>query len=300
MRHLWLFALIVGVALTRPVAAQPTDTKAAELRQKLVASLEKTATGLDGVMGYAIVDLTSGDRVERLPSAVFATASTIKLAILYELFKQADEGKLSLDTVRPLDRQQVVGGTGVLAELTAPAMPLRDYATLMVVLSDNTATNVLVDVVGMTNVTARMASLGLKDTKLRRKMIDLAAAHRGDENVSTPSEIARLLEILYRGEGLKKESQEALLAILKKSKTTPMRRGIPPGVAVANKPGTLEGVEVDAGIVYLQGRPYVLSVMTTYLTQNAAGEAAITSASQAAFEYFNRLAKSSEYGRSIR
>lgn len=300
MRHLWLFALIVGVALARPVAAQPTDTKAAELRQKLVASLEKTATGLDGVMGYAIVDLTSGDRVERLPSAVFATASTIKLAILYELFKQADEGKLSLDTVRPLDRQQVVGGTGVLAELTAPAMPLRDYATLMVVLSDNTATNVLVDVVGMTNVTARMASLGLKDTKLRRKMIDLAAARRGDENVSTPSEIARLLEILYRGEGLKKESQEALLAILKKSKTTPMRRGIPPGVAVANKPGTLEGVEVDAGIVYLQGRPYVLSVMTTYLTQNAAGEAAITSASQAAFEYFNRLAKSSEYGRSIR
>lgn len=300
MRHLWLFALIVGVALARPVAAQPTDTKAAELRQKLVASLEKTATGLDGVMGYAIVDLTSGDRVERLPSAVFATASTIKLAILYELFKQADEGKLSLDTVRPLDRQQVVGGTGVLGELTAPAMPLRDYATLMVVLSDNTATNVLVDVVGMTNVTARMASLGLKDTKLRRKMIDLAAARRGDENVSTPSEIARLLEILYRGEGLKKESQEALLAILKKSKTTPMRRGIPPGVAVANKPGTLEGVEVDAGIVYLQGRPYVLSVMTTYLTQNAAGEAAITSASQAAFEYFNRLAKSSEYGRSIR
>lgn len=300
MRHLWLFALIVGVALARPVAAQPTDTKAAELRQKLVASLEKTATGLDGVMGYAIVDLTSGDRVERLPSAVFATASTIKLAILYELFKQADEGKLSLDTVRPLDRQQVVGGTGVLGELTAPAMPLRDYATLMVVLSDNTATNVLVDVVGMTNVTARMASLGLKDTKLRRKMIDLAAARRGDENVSTPSEIARLLEILYRGEGLKKESQEALLAILKKPKTTPMRRGIPPGVAVANKPGTLEGVEVDAGIVYLQGRPYVLSVMTTYLTQNAAGEAAITSASQAAFEYFNRLAKSSEYGRSIR
>lgn len=300
MRHLWLFALIVGVALARPVAAQPTDTKAAELLQKLVASLEKTATGLDGVMGYAIVDLTSGDRVERLPSAVFATASTIKLAILYELFKQADEGKLSLDTVRPLDRQQVVGGTGVLGELTAPAMPLRDYATLMVVLSDNTATNVLVDVVGMTNVTARMASLGLKDTKLRRKMIDLAAARRGDENVSTPSEIARLLEILYRGEGLKKESQEALLAILKKSKTTPMRRGIPPGVAVANKPGTLEGVEVDAGIVYLQGRPYVLSVMTTYLTQNAAGEAAITSASQAAFEYFNRLAKSSEYGRSIR
>jgi beta-lactamase class A len=140
----------------------------------------------------------------------------------------------------------------------------------------------------------------LKETKLRRKMIDLAAARRGDENVSTPSEIARLLELLYRGDGLKKESQDALLAILKKAKATPMRRGIPAGINVANKPGTLDGVEVDAGIVYVQGRPYVLSVMTTYLTHNAAGEAAITAASQAAFEYFDRLAKSSEYGRSIR
>lgn len=295
-----LLALCLVVGLARAGAAQSVDPKAGELRQKLVASLEQIAVRLDGVMGYSIVDLTSGDRIERLPSDVFATASTIKLAILYELFKQADEGKLSLDSVVPFDRKQVVGGTGVLAELTAPAMPLRDYATLMVVLSDNTATNVVIEAVGMSNVTARMASLGLKETKLRRKMIDLAAARRGDENVSTPSEIARLLELLYRGDGLKKESQDALLAILKKAKATPMRRGIPAGINVANKPGTLDGVEVDAGIVYVQGRPYVLSVMTTYLTHNAAGEAAITAASQAAFEYFDRLAKSSEYGRSIR
>lgn len=289
-----------ALAVATQAAAQPPEPKGAELRQKLAASLEKTAAGLDGVMGYAVVDLVSGDRIERLPSGVFATASTIKLAILYELFKQADEGKLSLDAVRPLDRKQVVGGSGVLAELAAPAMPLRDYATLMVVLSDNTATNVLIDAVGMANVTSRMAALGLPETRLRRKMIDLGAALRGDENVSTPAELARLLEIIYRGEGLKKESQEGLLAILKKSKATSLRRGVPSAVAVANKPGTLDGVEVDAGIVYVERRPYILAVMTTYLSDNAAGEAAITSASRAAFEYFDRLAKSSEYGRSIR
>lgn len=300
MRRALLSALFVIVTLAGSAAAQTADPKAVELREKFVGSLERTAAGLDGVMGYSIVDLTSGDRIERLPSAVFATASTIKLAILYELFKQSDEGRLSLDAVMTLDRAQAVGGTGVLAELTAPAMPLRDYATLMIVLSDNTATNVLIDAVGLSNVTARMASLGLRETKLRRKMIDSAAARRGDENVSTPTEIARLLEIVYRGDGLKAESQAALVAILKKAKTTPMRRGIPPGVAVANKPGTLEGVEVDAGVVYLQGRPYVLSVMTTYLTQNADGEAVIASASRAAFDYFNRLAKSSAYGRAIR
>ncbi len=300
MRRALPIAIGLIALLARSAAAQSPDPKALELRQKFAASLEATAAGLDGVMGYSIVDLTSGERVERLPSAVFATASTIKLAILYELFRQSDEGRLSLDAAVPLDRAQAVGGTGILAELTAPAMPLRDYATLMVVLSDNTATNVLIDAVGMTNVTARMASLGLAATKLRRKMIDAAAARRGDENVSTPSEIARLLEVIYRGEGLKPETRTALIAILKKPKTTPMRRGVPPGVGVANKPGTLEGIEVDAGIVELQSRPYVLSVMTGYLTENADGEAAITSISRAAFEYFNRLAKSSVYGRVIR
>jgi beta-lactamase class A len=299
-RRFSVAAVLGCLALPIAAVAQQRDALGIELREKLAASLERTASTLDGIMGYAVVDLTSGDRIERLPSSVFATASTIKLAILYELFRQADEGKLSLDAARPLDRRQVVGGSGVLAELTAPVMPLRDYATLMVVLSDNTATNVLIDEVGMANVTARMASLGLKETQLRRKMIDMAAARRGDENVSTPAEIARLLEIIYRGEGLKKESQDALLAILKKSKTTALRRGIPPGVPVASKPGTLDGVEVDAGIVFVQGRPYILSVMTAYLAQNAAGEAAIASASRAAFEYFDRRAKSSEYGRSIR
>jgi beta-lactamase class A len=292
-----------GVAGSAPHAQSSTvapDPKAPELRKKLQSTLEKLAADLDGVMGYSIVDLTSGERIEGMPDAVFATASTIKLAILYEMFRQADEGKLRLDEVRAFDRKQAVGGTGVLAQLSAPAMPLRDYATLMIVLSDNSATNVMIDAVGMQNVTARMAALGFAQTKLRRKMMDAEAARRGDENVSTPREIARLLEVCYRGEGLSKESQEALLAILRKPKSTPIHRGIPAGVPVASKSGTLEGVQADAGIVYLAGRPYVLSVMTTYLKEAAAGENAIASASGAAFDYFNRLAKSSEYGRTIR
>jgi beta-lactamase class A len=104
------------------------------------------------------------------------------------LFRQTDEGRIQLDAPRTLDRRNAVGGSGVLNELTTPTLSLRDYATLMVVLSDNTATNVLIDIVGMDNVTTRMASLGLKATKLRRKMIDLEAARRGDENVSTPAD----------------------------------------------------------------------------------------------------------------
>jgi beta-lactamase class A len=262
--------------------------------------LDTIGTSLDGVLGYTIVDLTSGEKLRRLEDTVFPTASTIKLAILYELFKQGDEGTIDLDQVRSLDRRNAVGGTGVLRELTAPSMPLRDYATLMIVLSDNTATNVLIDVVGMEKVNARMRALGLPQTRLRRRMIDLEAARRGDENVSTPAEIAQLLQVIYRGEGLSKKSQEALIAILEKEKSTPMRRGIPADIAVANKPGGLEGVSADAGIVYLKNRPYIFVAMTTFLQHEETGDEAITAASRAVFDYFSRLAHASEYGRAIK
>lgn len=285
---------------SRPESRAAGDAKTAALQQALEGTLLGIAEAVDGVMGYEVVDLTSGARFGRLQNEVFPTASTIKLAILYELFRQADEGRLTLDEPRLLDRRHVVGGSGVLRELSAPSMPLRDYATLMTALSDNTATNLLIESVGMRNVTARMAALGLKTTMLRRRMMDGEAARRGDENVSTPAEIARLLEILHRGEGLTADGHRGLLEILKRSKSSPMRRSIPPAIDVANKPGTLEGVAVDAGIVYLARRPYVLSLMLTYLKDGTAGEAAIESASRAAYEHFSRLAGASEYGRAIR
>ncbi len=297
-----LATLITSMALWQaPAATSKTETaKRAELRDKTRVQLEAIAGRLDGVMGYVVVDLTSGERIERLPDEIFPLASTIKLAILYELFKQAEDGQVNLDDVRTLEKRHVVGGSGVLAELTAPAMSLRDYATLMVVVSDNTATNLLIETVGMEKVTRRMSELGLKSLQLRRKMIDLAAAERGDENVGTPADLARLLTVIYRSEGLKKASSDAIIAILRKPKPSALRDGVPAAVPVANKTGTLDGVAADAGIVYLAGRPYVFVALTTFLTRNADGEAAIKAASQTTFEYFDRVAKSSDYGRKIR
>ena len=293
--------LVLSLLAGLVVAVQAPDAaKRVELRARTAAQLEAAATGLDGVMGYVVVDIQSGERFERLPDEIFPLASTIKVAILYELFKQADEGRLNLDEVRALDRRHVVGGSGVLTQLTAPAMPLRDYAILMVVLSDNTATNLLIDAVGMENVTRRMNALGMKTLLLRRKMIDAEAARRGDENVGTPNDVARLLTAIYRSEGLTKASSDAIIEILRKPKASALRDGVPGNVPVANKTGTLEGVAADAGIVYLADRPYVFVATTTFLQSNAAGVVAIRAASQAAFEYFNRIAKSSEYGRIIR
>src|SRR5207253_9783912 len=93
---------------------------------------------------------------------------------------------------------KAVGGTGVLFQLGTPTLSVREYATLMVIVSDNTATNVLIDRLGMQNIRARMQSLGLGATKLRRHMLDTAAARRGDESGSTPDEIVLLLQAIEK------------------------------------------------------------------------------------------------------
>jgi len=261
---------------------------AAELKSTFEHRLEDIAARVDGVMGYAILDLTSGERIGHLEHAVSPTASTIKIAIVYELFKQAEEGRVQLDRMIPLDRTKAVGGSGVLNQLGTPVLSVRDYAGLMVMLSDNTATNVLIDVLGMDNVTKRMASLGLSETKLRRHMMDMAAARRGDENVSTPDEIVRLLQILVTSH------QEAAIALLEKPKSSRIRRALPPGIQTADKPGELQGVRVDAGIVFAKNRPFVLCVMTKALKSEAEGETAIQDVTRAAYEYFSRQGEARE------
>ena len=297
--RLTIFLLSATLCVCVISDAAEQSTTASGLKSKLEHRVHDIAARVDGIVGYEIRDLTSGERFGHLERAVFPTASAIKLAIVYELFKQTDEGRVRLDDPLTLDRKHAVGGSGVLFHLGTPTLSIRDYAALMVTLSDNTATNVLIDLVGMDNVTARMSSLGLESTKLRRRMIDLAAARRGDENVSTPMELARLLEVIRMGEGLTSATRDAAVALLKKPKENRLRRGLPADVETADKGGELEGVRVDAGIVFAKNRPYVICVMTTYLKSEAEGERAIEEISRAAYQYFNRLGAGGLYGRQI-
>jgi beta-lactamase class A len=281
--------LCAFVLATVVLNGQAAGQLAADLKTKFEQRVQEIASRLDGVVGYVFVDLTSGERITRLERETFPTASTIKLAIVYELFKQAAEGKIRLDETITLDRGKAVGGSGVLFELGTPTLSIRDYAALMVTLSDNTATNILIDRLGMEQIARRMQGLGLNATKLRRHMMDTAAARRGDENVSTPDDIAGLLQAMPP-DGLE---------LLKKPKESRLRKGLPSGVATADKPGELEGVRVDAGIVYAKNRPFVLCVMTTFLKDEGEGERAIQEMSRAAYEYFSRLADG-PLGRRIR
>lgn len=272
------------------------------LREATSAKLTSIASKADGVVGFVIEDLEGSDRFARLESAPFPTASTIKLAILYELFVQADEGRVRLDEPKPLDRTRAVPG-GLLYELTTPSLSNRDLAVAMILQSDNTATNVLIDLLGMDAVNQRMAALGLTGTRLRRHMIDLDAAREGRENVATPADLARLLRAFHDGQGLSVQSAADAMAILKKPKRTAISTGVPGDVPIASKPGSLEGVRADAGIVYVPGRPYVFVAMGTFLGDSADSEEsddALEELARTAYEYFSRRATINEYGRQIR
>ena len=268
---------------------------------KLEKSILDIDRGLDGVMGVAIVDLTDGHKYLLHANDVYPQASSIKICVLAELYWQAQQGKLKLTDLYTVNAADLVQDSDIMGGLTpgVTQITLRDLATMMVAVSDNSATNVLIDRVGMDNVNAFLNAQGLRDTRLRRKMMDLKAAAEGRENVSTPNEMLNLLQALYRGEILNKEMTADFFKVLSTHKDSWIPRNLPDDLKIADKPGSLEGVRNDSGVIFVDKRPFVLCVMTTYLHRERDGEEAISNVALAAWRMFDRLARASEYGRVI-
>ena len=200
-----------------------------------------------------------------------------------------------------MDKRDLVDGSAIMSGLTAEVTHVtnRDLATFMVAVSDNSATNVLIDRVGMQNVNAMLDSLGLHQTRLQRKMMDVKAAQEGRENISTPSEMMTLLAALYQNKVLNKALTEDFFKVLGTPKQSDIPRYIPENVVCANKPGELAGVRNDLGIVFVPNRPFVIVLMTAYLVRERDGDDAIAKIAGAAYEYFDRVARSSSYGRIV-
>jgi beta-lactamase class A len=247
-------------------------------------------------MGLVALDLTSGERFAINENLVFPQASAIKIAILMEVYKQAQAGKFKLTDTRRVEKQHKAGGSGVLVQLSDGTVQLSiyDLCVLMILVSDNTATNMLIDLVGMDNINRTLEGLGLKHTRVRRRMLDTAASWRGDENVSTPAEAARIMEILFKGEFLNRAACDEILAILKKPKNGGIKSGLPTDVPVAFKPGGIAGVKTEWCIVLLKDRPYVVTVMENYGLDDAA--TAMKEISVTLYEYFFRLARATPHG----
>jgi beta-lactamase class A len=322
-RFMMRVAAILAAALSIPALAAAQSTAAATtsqaplgggapaqselLWQKLDARTQQVNRELDGTLGVAIMDLTDGRTLLLNPDAVFTQASSIKVAILAELYRQQQQseqgtpGKVKLTDLYTVNPNDLVADSYIMAGLTPGVTRVtnRDLATFMVAVSDNSATNVLIDHVGMDNVNALLTSLGLSHTRLQRKMMDIKAAQAGRENLSTPREMMTLFADLYQQKVLNKALTGDFFKVLSTPKSSDIPRLIPDDVMIANKPGELAGVRNDVGIVFVPNRPFVIVVMTAYLKHERDGNDAIATIAAAAYDYFDRVGRSSEYGRIV-
>ncbi|MFZ3278610.1 MAG: serine hydrolase [Candidatus Sulfotelmatobacter sp.] len=298
---LLLIAASAAQTAGSPSARAPSPEKQKVLWQKLESTIHDVDDHLDGVIGVAIEDLTTGNQFFLHENEIFAQASSIKITVLANLYLQAQQGKLKLTDLYTVQSSDLVADSDIMGGLTpgVTRVTLRDLATMMVAVSDNSAANVLIDRVGMANVNAMLDSLGLAHTRLRRKMMDVEAARQGRENISTPREMKTLLEAIYRGKLLDKESTADFFKVLSTNKDSWIPRDLPADVKIANKPGSLEAVRNDSGIVFVEGRPYVICVMTAFLANERDGEQAISKISLATWRMFDRLSRASEYGRVV-
>lgn len=290
-------AFCLAAAFADPAELPPRE---AALFAKLKARVEAVDLKVDGLLGVSVRDLKTGAVVVDLRSSeVFTAASSIKAAVLYELYLRAEQGQIDLGEVTrpPVPR---VGGDGALQILSdRVSLTWRDLAALMFAYSDNEATNVIVRRLGLESVNRRLDALGLSRTRLRRLMMDADAARSGQENVATPAELRALMEALRTGDGLSPARARDLVAVATLAKDSPFRAVLPAGIVVADKPGDLPGIRCVGATVELPGRPYAAAIMTSYLHRDEDGVAAIREISTAIFETFDRLARSSEFGRAF-
>jgi beta-lactamase class A len=223
---------------------------------------------LTGSVGIAIKALESNSMFLHNEQMVAPAASTIKVHILIELFKQAKAGKHSLEEFIeiPVNRDGAEWQTpssGILKDLRSiQRLSLMDVATLMMAVSDNVATNLLIDLLGAGNIQTSIEHLGLKSTKLQRRMMDLEAKGRGLENVTSPHDMMITLQRIARYEILDRNSCDTILDILSKCQDTfGVRRLIPEDVRIEHKTGELFGVCNDVGVVRIPVNSFIFSIM---------------------------------------
>jgi beta-lactamase class A len=286
--------------------------------------LKGLTEGFKGVLGVSVKHLGTGESANLNGDTLFPTASVFKVPVLVEFYRQAERGALSLDQQVILTERDKVPGSGVLKELSEGlSVSLRDLLSLMMMVSDNTATDLIVGKVGFDNVNATLDELGLHRTKVvrycREILFDLvgvndlpleemtiglfgeaseAREYGGswslgveENDITTPNEMNRLLEMIVNGEAASRESCDEILAIMGKCQTGQYRipKYLPTKeVVLQRKTGSLPGIRNDVAVVTVKetGERYVISCFTMVAEDVYEAEETIATVSKGVYEYF--------------
>ena len=209
---------------------------------------------------------------------LFLSASTVKIAIMIELFRRSDDGEMSLLDTHELRAAEKVPGSGILQHLhDGIQLTLADVAYLMMSISDNPATNILIDRLGIEAINATMRDLGLERSVLGRKMMGRPALETEQENLATPNEFARMVQAILDGFAASPASCDRMVGLLElQQNTRRIGRFVPEGVRWGSKTGSYDTVANDVGFVMLEGGPLVISAFTANLPDMVAGELLIS------------------------
>jgi beta-lactamase class A len=286
--------------------------------------LRDAVEGFDGVLGVSVKHLGSGAAASINSDELFPTASVFKLPVIVEFYRQVEAGGMGLDDRLVLRERDKVPGSGILKELSEGLeLSLRDLVELMMVLSDNTATDIVTERVGMENVNATLRELGmtrtvvvhdcrdilfdligLDDLQDEEKTLELFRAEARREriggtwslgvegnNVTTPEEMLYLLELIVKGKAVGRVSCDTILETMSRCQTGEYRiaKYLPRGeIEFAHKTGSISGIRNDVGVVTIRrtGERYLISCFTKAASDIYAAEEAIAVASRRVYKLF--------------
>ncbi len=276
--------------------------------EQLISKIQSVAKKYKvGRLGVSAKNFVTGETIQINADSLFPTASVIKVPILVELFYKFNEGKLKKDTLINLDDSLKYGGSGVLQYFYDGAkLKLIDVAVLMIILSDNTATNLVLDRFAdehdakLDAVNNRMKSLGLNNTKILNKLMSFKTKKNTPESLkfgvgyTTPNDMVKLLELLANGKIISPEVSAEIINIMKNNQDYEMmKRYLPEKVTVANKTGSIDRMKADIGIVYSQCATYAVAIFCDQLSEvsyavDNSGHLAVAEISKLIFDYFTK------------
>lgn len=258
------------------------------MQTPLQTQLERLCAALPGVAGVVIEDGQLPRPGEINAHHHFPAASLIKLAILWAYLQHRQAGQISPDEAVIIEDTLKVGGTGQLQTLPpGTTRTLDDLARLMITDSDNTATNLLINRLGLAAINQAIAPLGLPATHLRRKMMDWPQIAAGIDNTTSPADVARLLHGLWQSPLLAPALRAQAISFLKAQQlNNKLPALLPAGVTLAHKTGELPGAEHDAGLLFLAHSTILVVVLTKELQENEAGVAFVRQIGRLVYDHY--------------